>query len=86
MPQSTFSVDDLMDLLVRKVGLAADKRTDRTDVLFTDLGLDSLAFLELQAQLSRAYGVELPDDRAHVYTTGDIVAEVRQGAVSGAAS
>jgi acyl carrier protein len=86
MPQSTFSIDDLMDLLVRRVGLPVEQRTDRADVLFTDLGLDSLAFLELQSQLSRTYGVELPDDRAHVYTTGDIVAEVRLGAVTGAAS
>jgi acyl carrier protein len=75
-----------MDLLVRRVGLPADRRTDRADVLFTDLGLDSLAFLELQCQLSRTYGVELPDDGAHRYTTGDIVAEVRLGAVTGAAS
>jgi minimal PKS acyl carrier protein len=86
MPHNIFSVDDLMDLLVRKVGLPEEQRTDRTDVLFTDLGLDSLAFLELQSQLSRAYGVELPDDRAHVYTTGDIVAEVRLGASVEAAS
>jgi acyl carrier protein len=85
MPHPTFSVDDLMDLLVSKVGLPEEQRTHRTDLLFTDLGLDSLAFLELQAQLSRTYGVELPDDRAQCYTTGDIVAAVQGDATTEAA-
>lgn len=86
MPSATFSVDDLMDLLIRKVGLSQERRTDRTDMPFTDLGLDSLAFLELQSQLSRTYGVELPDDRPQQYTTGDIVAAVRHGAATEAVS
>jgi minimal PKS acyl carrier protein len=86
MPYPTFSVDDLMDLLVRKVGLPGEQRTDRMNVLFTDLGLDSLAFLELQSQLSRTYGVELPDDGARHYTTGDIVTAVRLGAATEVAS
>jgi acyl carrier protein len=79
MPHPTFSISDLMQLLVRKVGLPEENRTDRTDLLWTDLGLDSLAFLELQSELSRTYGVEIPDDRAQEYTTGDIVAAVRFG-------
>ena len=86
MPDPTFTVDDLMDLLVRRVGLPAQQRTDRTDLLFTDLGLDSLAFLELQTALSRTYGVQLPDDRAHSYTTGDIVTAVRLGSTAQASS
>lgn len=86
MPHPTFTVHDLMDLMVRKVGLPEGQRTDRTDMLFTELGLDSLAFLELQSQLSRLYAVELPDDRPQGYTTGEIVAAVRGGAVAGAAS
>jgi acyl carrier protein len=86
MPHPTFTVHDLMDLLVRRVGLPEGQRTDRTDVLFPDLGLDSLAFLELQAHLSRSYGVQLPDDRPQGYTTGEIVAAVRLGTAVGAAS
>jgi len=79
-------MNDLMHLLVRKVGLSEDNRTDRTDLLLTDLGLDSLAFLELQSELSRTYGVEIPDDRAQEYTTGDIVAAVRFGVATEFAS
>ena len=79
MHPPTFTVDDLMDVLVRKVGLPEARRTKRVDVGFTDLGLDSLAFLELQIHLSQAYGVELPDDRAQAYTVGDIVDTVQQG-------
>jgi minimal PKS acyl carrier protein len=80
MPHPSFSISDLMHLLVRKVGLPEDNRTARTDLVLADLGLDSLAVLELQSELSRTYGVEIPDDRAQEYTTGDIVAAVRFGA------
>lgn len=86
MAQQTFSLDDLMDLLVRRVGLEERHRTQRADLRFTDLDLDSLAFLELQIQLRETYGVELPDDRAHARTLGEIVETVRRGAVSEAAA
>lgn len=79
MAQQAFSLDDLMDILVRRVGLAEQNRTTSTDLNFTDLGLDSLAFLELQIHLNQTYGVEMPDDRAHAYTLGGIVETVRQG-------
>jgi acyl carrier protein len=80
MTSTPFTLVDLMDLLAQKVGLPQHRRTGDADARFTDLGLDSLAFLELQVELSQRYGVELPDDRAHAYTLGDIVAAVRQGA------
>lgn len=79
MTQQTFSLDDLVDILVRRVGLAEQNRTNSTELRFTDLGLDSLAFLELQIHLNETYGVEMPDDRAHAYTLGDIVETVRHG-------
>ncbi|WP_395728604.1 acyl carrier protein [Nakamurella sp.] len=62
-----------MDLLSQKAGLPAHQRTDRRELLFIDLDLDSLAFLQLQGELKRRFGVELPDDRAQSYTLGEIV-------------
>jgi acetyl-CoA carboxylase biotin carboxylase subunit/minimal PKS acyl carrier protein len=75
MPRPRFTQSDLMDLLVATAGLpAADRSMDPTATL-TDVGLDSLAFLQLQSELSQRYGIELPDDLA-ACTFGDIVASV----------
>jgi len=86
MDPQTFTVDDLMDVLVRKVGLPETRRTKHTDVVFSDLGLDSLAFLELQIHLGSTYGVELPDDRAQAWTVGEIVETVDKGLRAGSLS
>lgn len=77
-----FDMSDLMDLLSRKAGLPANRRTDRRDLLFVDLDLDSLAFLQLQGELKRRFGVELPDDRAQTYTLGDILDTVNPDAAA----
>ncbi|MEP6559456.1 MAG: acyl carrier protein [Nakamurella sp.] len=69
----SFTIADLMALLSQKAGLPVDRHTDRRELYFVDLDLDSLAFLQLQGELKRRYGVELPDDRAQSYTLGDIV-------------
>lgn len=71
-----FSIDDLMSLLVAKVGLPAQARTDNPQSTFADIGLDSLAFLQLQAELQGLYGVELPTDRPQAFTFGEIVSHV----------
>ena len=72
-----FTIDDLMALLVAKAGLPApDAHRRSTQRRFADVGLDSLAFLQLQAELQARYGFELPDDRPQTYTFGEIVADV----------
>lgn len=76
MPTDQLGIVQLMDLLVEKVGLPSAERTDREDVTLVDLGLDSLAFIELQAELSAQYGVELPDEPGAALTTGAILAAV----------
>jgi acyl carrier protein len=64
-----------MDLLVETAGLpVADRSLDPAATL-GDVGLDSLAFLQLQAEVSQRHGIELPDDQAQA-TFGDIVAFV----------
>ena len=66
MADQQFSMTDLMDLLVQKVGLPNRDRTDDPDVKFADVGLDSLAFLQLDTELASRYGVELPDRPATI--------------------
>jgi minimal PKS acyl carrier protein len=78
----SFTIADLMALLSQKAGLPADRHTDRRDLLFVDLDLDSLAFLQLQGELKRRYGVELPDDRAQEYSIGDILDTVSTAEVA----
>jgi len=74
----TFTIDDLMSLLVSKVGLPREMRTEDPSKTFGDLGLDSLAFLQLQSELQAMYGFELPDDRPLAQTVGDITAAINK--------
>jgi acyl carrier protein len=71
-----FTIDDLMAVLVAKAGLPLPDRTDDPDKTFADVGLDSLAFLQLQAELQDRYRFELPGDRPQSYTFGEIVSDV----------
>jgi len=73
-----FTIDDLMQLLVSKVGLPSDMRTEEPSKTFGDLGLDSLAFLQLQSELQALYGFELPDDRPLASTVGDMTAAINE--------
>ena len=82
MPSEKFSIDDLMSLLVAKVGLPAQARTDNPQSTFADVGLDSLAFLQLQAELQSLYGVQLPTDRPQTFTFGEIIDVVNEKAMA----
>ncbi|GIF71647.1 hypothetical protein Asi02nite_11650 [Asanoa siamensis] len=73
-----YSIDDLMQLLVTKVGLPSDMRTADPDKTFGDLGLDSLAFLQLQSELQAMYGFELPDDRPLAFTVGEMTTAINE--------
>jgi acyl carrier protein len=78
MPTQTFSLDELMTLLVTTVGLPPQARTADPGATFADVGLDSLAFLQMQAELQDRYGFELPDDRVGAYTFGEITGYVSE--------
>jgi len=69
----TFTISDLMTLLTKKAGLPIEDQTDDPSARFSDIDLDSLAFLEMQTGLSDAYGIEMPDDQTEHYTFGEIV-------------
>ena len=76
MPDTPFTLDDLMDLLSEKTGLPPESRTTDPDAHFADIGLDSLAFLAMQTELHDRFGIEMPDDSPGRYTLGEIVATV----------
>jgi acyl carrier protein len=78
MPGTTFTLEDLMNLLTAKAGLPASAHTTDPDARFDDIGLDSLAFLSMQTELHDRFGTEMPDDSPGRYTFGDIVDTVNE--------
>lgn len=77
MTTSAFTLPDLMDLLVTSVGLPGSARTDDPTRTTVDLGLDSLAFLQLQTELQERYGCPVDETtRAEDVTLGDLVEQV----------
>lgn len=78
MSTQPFSIEDLMDILEDKAGLPASDRTTDASLTFTEIGLDSLAFLALQATLESRYGFELQDESLQNGTFREIVAAVNE--------
>jgi aromatase len=52
---------EIEEILVSRTGLDAGAVADQPLASLEDLGLDSLAVLELQAEVARRYGVEIPE-------------------------
>lgn len=73
------SFDDIESILVTKVGLAPQTLADAPENSLEDLGLDSLAVLELQIVITKQYGVEIPDESGEL-TVGAIVELINNNA------
>jgi len=69
MADQTFSFDDLKDILTNRVGLAEDEVVNDPNATFESMGLDSLAFVEIQLAVQQQYGFTIPDEDAHSITT-----------------
>lgn len=54
--------DDLTDLLSAASGIPASLVRESPDETLADLGLESLAAMQLQAAVRERFGVTLPDD------------------------
>jgi acyl carrier protein len=72
--QQTFTFDQLKDILVNRVGYAESDVGDDTGRTFEELGLDSLAFLEIQAEMEQRYGFQTSEDDADkIHTLQDAI-------------
>lgn len=71
-----WTADELLDFLVEQAGLPVEDRPADLDVTFTDIGLDSLAYLQLQAEVQERFGVDLPGEAPEGFTLADILAAV----------
>jgi acyl carrier protein len=64
-----FTFDDLKDILVNRIGIPADQVLNDPNARFESLGLDSLAFVEIQLAVQQQYGFTISDEDAHLITT-----------------
>ena len=67
--EQRFTFEDLRRILVDRVGLAEENITDDPEARFEDMGLDSLAFVEIQLAIQQEYGFTIPDEDAEKLTT-----------------
>jgi acyl carrier protein len=63
-----YTFDDAKDILVNRIGVPEDSVTS-PDQTFEDLGLDSLAFVEIQLAIQQEYGFTIPDEDAALITS-----------------
>lgn len=64
-----FGFEDLKQILVERVGLAEEEIVDDPNTTFDQLGLDSLAFVEIQLAVQQEYGFTISDDDAQHITS-----------------
>ena len=70
-----FTFDDLKNILVNRIGLPEDEVKNDPAATFEAMGLDSLAFVEIQLAMQQEYGFQIPDEDAeHITTIGEAIA------------
>ena len=73
MPE-TFTFDDLKRILVDRVGMDESDVVNDPDASFEQMGLDSLAFVEIQLAMQQEYGFNIPDEDAqHIHKIGEAI-------------
>lgn len=74
-----FGFDDLKRILVDRVGLPEEDITDDPSTTFEDMGLDSLAFIEVQLAMQEEYGFQVDEEDAQrIRTTGEAIDYVNE--------
>jgi acyl carrier protein len=69
-----FGFEDLKRILVERVGLSEEEVVDDPNTTFDQLGLDSLAFVEIQLAVQQEYGFTISDhDAQHITTFKDAI-------------
>jgi acyl carrier protein len=72
--QTQFGFEDLKRILVDRVGLNEDDVKDDPSTTFDEMGLDSLAFVEIQLAMEQEYGITVGDEDAEsIHTVGEAI-------------
>ena len=69
MAAREFTFEDAKNILVNRIGVQEDQISGEPTQSFEDLGLDSLAFVEIQLAMQQEYGFTIPDEDAEQITT-----------------
>jgi acyl carrier protein len=65
----TFTFDDVKRILVDRVGMDEADIPDDPNATFESMGLDSLAFVEIQLAMQQEYGFTISDEDAERIAT-----------------
>jgi acyl carrier protein len=77
--QTQFGFEDLKRILVDRVGLPEEDVKDDPEMTFDEMGLDSLAFVEIQLAMEQEYGFTIADEDAErIHTVGESIAYVNE--------
>jgi acyl carrier protein len=72
--QTKFEFEDLKRILVDRLGLPEADVKDEPETTFDDVGLDSLAFVEIQLAMQQDYDITVEDEDAEqIHTFGDAI-------------
>lgn len=72
--QTQFGFEELKRILVDRIGLPEEDVKDDPNTTFDDIGLDSLAFVEIQLAMEQEYGVNVSDEDAEsIHTFGEAI-------------
>ena len=69
MATEMFTFADVKRILVERVGLNEEDVVDDPEATFDSMGLDSLAFVEIQLAMQQEYGFTIADEDAERITT-----------------
>ena len=64
-----FGFEELKRILIERVGVPEEEIVNDPDTTFDQLGLDSLAFVEIQLAVQQEYGFTISDKDAQQITT-----------------
>jgi acyl carrier protein len=79
MATRTFTFEDVKRILVDRVGLNEEDVVNDPNATFDSMGLDSLAFVEIQLAMQQEYGFTISDEDAERITTvGEAIDYVNQ--------
>lgn len=79
MTEQSFGFEDLKRILVDRVGLPEDVVKDEPELTFEDMGLDSLALVEIQLAMEQEYGFTVADEDAErILNVGEAIAYVNE--------
>ncbi len=74
MATQAFTFDDLKDILVKRLRIPEAQIKNDPSLSFDDLGLDSLALVEVHLEVQQRYGFTIPDeDVRHITTIGQAI-------------